>query len=46
MTKTATEAASKKVEVNPYHFWAARFWHGMLASAWLRLLRGTIFASA
>ena len=26
------------VEVNPYSFWAARFWHGMLFSAWLRLL--------
>ena len=26
------------VEVNPYHFWAARFWHGMLFGAWVRLL--------
>mgnify|MGYP002621691082 CR=1 FL=1 len=28
----------KVVEVNPYHFWHARFWHGMLLSPWLRLL--------
>jgi omega-hydroxy-beta-dihydromenaquinone-9 sulfotransferase len=27
-----------KIEVNPYQFWVARFWHGMLLSAWLRLL--------
>jgi hypothetical protein len=28
----------KVAEVNPYHFWNARFWHGMLLGAWLRLL--------
>ena len=26
------------VEVNPYHAWAARFWHGMLLGPWLRLV--------
>jgi hypothetical protein len=26
------------VEVNPYRFWHARFWHGMLFGAWVRLL--------
>jgi hypothetical protein len=30
---------SKKIEtVNPYHLWAARFWHGMLFGSWVRLL--------
>jgi hypothetical protein len=33
------EAKTKTVEVNPYHFWAARFWHGMLLGSWLRLVR-------
>jgi hypothetical protein len=28
----------KVVEVNPYRFWHARFWHGMLFGAWVRLL--------
>src|SRR5436190_15005136 len=28
----------EKIEVHPYRAWAARFWHGMLTSAWLRLL--------
>ena len=32
------EPKSKPVEVNPYHFWAARFWHGMLLGSWLRLV--------
>jgi hypothetical protein len=35
--------ADKKVEVNPYGFWAARFWHGMLFGAWFRLLRRNRF---
>jgi hypothetical protein len=26
------------VELNPYPFWVARFWHGMLFGAWLRLV--------
>jgi hypothetical protein len=35
----AKDVESKKaVEVNPYRFWAARFWHGMLLSAWVRLV--------
>src|SRR5262249_7520425 len=29
---------SKFVEVNPYRFWHARFWHGMLFWPWLCLL--------
>jgi hypothetical protein len=33
------ESKSKPVEVNPYHFWAARFWHGMLLGSWIQLLR-------
>ncbi|MGD9723573.1 MAG: sulfotransferase [Pirellulales bacterium] len=28
----------KVVEVNPYAWWHARFWHGMLLGPWLRLL--------
>ena len=32
------EAKSKRVEVNPYHFWHARFWHGMRLGAWTGLL--------
>jgi omega-hydroxy-beta-dihydromenaquinone-9 sulfotransferase len=27
------------IEVNPYPLWVARFWHGMLLSAWLRLVK-------
>src|SRR6478609_6043903 len=30
--------ADKKIETNPYSFWAARFWHGMRASTWYRLI--------
>ncbi len=26
------------VELNPYHFWVARFWHGMLLGSWVRLV--------
>jgi omega-hydroxy-beta-dihydromenaquinone-9 sulfotransferase len=26
------------VEVNPYRFWHARFWHGMRFGSWMRLL--------
>ncbi len=29
---------AKHMEVNPYHFWAARFWHGMLLGSWFRLV--------
>ncbi len=32
------DAKSKRVEVNPYHFWHARFWHGMRLGAWAGLL--------
>jgi len=32
------DAKSKKVEVNPYHFWHARFWHGMGFGTWTKLL--------
>ena len=35
---TSADAKSKRVEVNPYHFWHARFWHGMPLGAWARLL--------
>jgi len=28
----------EKIEVNPYHLWAARFWHGMTAGVWFPLL--------
>ena len=38
MAKNAEPASSKHVEVNPYHFWAARFWHGMRFGSWMRLL--------
>ena len=32
------KSKQKVVEVNPYHFWYARFWHGMLLGPWLRLV--------
>ena len=35
---SADKPAKQKVEVNPYHFWHARFWHGMLLGPWLALL--------
>src|SRR6476661_4244350 len=41
MAETAKKPAakSKKVEtINPYHLWAARFWHGMLFGPWVRLV--------
>jgi len=38
MAKTV-DSKAKPVEVNPYHFWAARFWHGMLLTPWLSLVR-------
>jgi hypothetical protein len=34
-----TPSKPKPVEVNPYHFWVARFWHGMLLGSWLALVR-------
>ncbi|MBI3838921.1 MAG: sulfotransferase [Planctomycetia bacterium] len=37
MTK-GSDAKQKPVEVNPYHFWAARFWHGMLLGSWIALV--------
>ncbi len=37
------ESKSTKVEVNPYHLWAARFWHGMLMGPWFRLLKRNRF---
>ncbi|HEX3726810.1 MAG TPA: sulfotransferase [Pirellulales bacterium] len=37
--KQAAKSKQPPVEVNPYHFWAARFWHGMLFGSWMRLLR-------
>jgi omega-hydroxy-beta-dihydromenaquinone-9 sulfotransferase len=33
-----SDAKQKPIEVNPYHFWAARFWHGMLLGPWLSLV--------
>ena len=33
-----TKSKPQPVEVNPYHFWVARFWHGMLFGPWMRLL--------
>ncbi len=35
---TSADPKSKRVEVNPYHFWHARFWHGMGFGTWIRLL--------
>jgi hypothetical protein len=32
------DANSEPVEVNPYRLWHARFWHGMLFGAWIRLV--------
>lgn len=32
------DAKEQPVEVNPYHFWHARFWHGMLFGSWARLV--------
>jgi omega-hydroxy-beta-dihydromenaquinone-9 sulfotransferase len=32
------ESPKKPIEVNPYPFWVARFWHGMPLGPWLRLL--------
>ena len=39
-TRTVPDAqpGKTKVPTNPYPFWAARFWHGMLAGPWFRLL--------
>jgi hypothetical protein len=31
-------AKSQRVEVNPYRFWHARFWHGMRFGPWMRLV--------
>lgn len=31
-------AKTQPVELNPYRFWHARFWHGMLFGAWVRLV--------
>lgn len=33
------QSKPKLVEVNPYHFWVARFWHGMLLGSWIALVR-------
>lgn len=38
MEGSKAKTKEKPVEVNPYHFWAARFWHGMRMGPWLRLL--------
>ena len=35
---TGSESKKKPVEVNPYYPWAARFWHGMLMSSWIKLV--------
>ena len=43
MTAVAKPKRKEKLETNPYRFWAARFWHGMLISAWWRLLRKNRF---
>lgn len=39
MSDNAKTTKQKAVEVNPYRFWAARFWHGMLFSSWMRLVK-------
>jgi hypothetical protein len=36
---TGAPSKPKPVEVNPYHFWVARFWHGMLFGSWMALVR-------
>ena len=33
-----TVPGREKLVTNPYPFWAARFWHGMLTGPWFRLL--------
>jgi len=38
MATNGKAGKEKPVEVNPYPFYAARFWHGMTVSSWLRLL--------
>ncbi len=35
----STPSKPKAVEVNPYPFWVARFWHGMLLGSWIALVR-------
>lgn len=37
-TKSRGESKPKRVEVNPYHFWNARFWHGMTFGTWTKLV--------
>ena len=37
-TKSSGESKPKRVEVNPYHFWNARFWHGMTFGTWTKLV--------
>jgi hypothetical protein len=39
MAKSAKGTKEKPVEVNPYPFYAARFWHGMPSGSWLKLLK-------
>ena len=39
----SSDAKQKPVEVNPYHFWAARFWHGMLFGSWIACWRANRF---
>jgi hypothetical protein len=39
MAASGKTTKQKTVEVNPYHFWAARFWHGMLLGPWIRLVK-------
>ena len=36
--RSETKSKPAPVEVNPYQFWVARFWHGMLFGSWMRLL--------
>jgi hypothetical protein len=38
MAESAKATKEKPVEVNPYPFWACRFWHGMSTGTWLKLL--------
>lgn len=38
MAESAKATKEKPVEVNPYPFYAARFWHGMPTGSWLKLL--------
>src|SRR4051812_7231872 len=44
MAKTPGSGGREKLETNANSMWAARFWHGMLFTAWIRLLVKTRLA--